>query len=119
MKKLLVLLCMSCALIANSQTHLTLNKEECWIVKSGTALWMENDKPAYTGVYYIAVILEDSVQKPVIEKILKTQSAEDAEYTLLNLGYRIEIFRESDLVKIKRNNDGKFRTSATNKKKGE
>jgi hypothetical protein len=96
MKKLVLLFSIFLCSNAFSQTHLTVNKEKCWIVK-------KIEDPM--GSSFLIVVVEESgttEEKNRIEKILQSKLKASIPDRLTAEGFRVEMFRKEDLQEIKR-----------------
>ena len=77
---------------AYSQTHLTSNNEECWIVKN---------KVDKSGQHFYVVVVktgEIENEKTIVERILRTADKESAISELNMRGFRVEIFRTENVT---------------------
>lgn len=95
MKKLLILALSLISLDGISQTHETINKERCWIVR-------EFSDPIET--YYVVVIETEEMEneKQRIEEILKSKLKASIVDRLNAQGFRVEIFRKKDVTPLKK-----------------
>ena len=96
-RNILAILCSfifcNCAL---SQTHLTPNKEKCWIIK-------KIEDPI--GSSFFVVVVEDfgtPEEKKKIEQILQSKLKASIADRLTAEGMRVEIFRKQDVEEIKK-----------------
>jgi hypothetical protein len=85
-----IVACMMFFGTSHAQTHLTSNDEKCWIIKSIS-------DP--TGTSYVVVVQQDTADNAKIQRILKSANAET---TLVNEGFRVEIFRARELTKYRK-----------------
>ena len=96
MKAFLTLLLLSFGLSSSAQTHLTVNKEKCWIIREFTN---------HMGDTLVTVVVESGEmenERQRVEQILKWKNKLTVENRLAADGFRVEIFYRRDLSLIKR-----------------
>jgi len=94
MKTLIVVSFMLLSTVCFSQTHITVNKEKCWKIRSFTDV---------TGETFVVVVVETHEirdEKIKIEKILAWKTKAMAEDRLRIDGFRVEVYRNEDLNEI-------------------